>query len=133
MPRLRDSVLYLGLIAASGSSVFGHHSIQAQFDVTKPVTLKGRVAAVEWRQPHVLIRVRVPDGQSGSVDWVVQTLNPQSLGRLGIVQGTLKPGDAISLDVFASNDGGNNAVTQAFTLPGGRTLPARVGTGGMNQ
>jgi hypothetical protein len=134
MPRAIVSIVCLSLmLALSGSPVLGHHSIQTQFDVTKSVTLKGLIAAVEWRQPHVLVRVRVPTVRSGSVDWVVQTLTPQALGRLGVVQGTLKPGDVVILDVFASNDGRYNAVTQSITLSDGRTVPTKVSAGGMNQ
>lgn len=33
-------------------TAFAHHSFAAEFDITKPVTLVGKVTKLEWTNPH---------------------------------------------------------------------------------
>jgi hypothetical protein len=55
----------VGAVLLATTPVFAHHSFAAEFDGTKPVTLKGTVTRVEWISPHgwVYIDVKGPDGK----------------------------------------------------------------------
>ena len=34
------------------ATLYAHHSIVAEFDANKPLTLRGNVAKMEWTNPH---------------------------------------------------------------------------------
>jgi len=40
----------LGLLG--GTSLWAHHSLAAEFDQKKPVTLSGTLTKLDWRNPH---------------------------------------------------------------------------------
>ena len=50
---------YASLIAAvvllAPAAAVAHHSFAAEYDVKKPVTLKGTVTSLEWTNPHARI------------------------------------------------------------------------------
>ena len=63
-PLLRG--VYLNLVVfilMLGSSLtLAHHGIATKFDPAKTLTVKGRVARVDWSFPHVHIFLLVTDG-----------------------------------------------------------------------
>jgi hypothetical protein len=130
----RLTALTIGIVLASGPLVSGHHSIQSQFNISKEISLRGQVAQVEWRQPHVLIRLSVTGEKKGSPGvWLVETLNPNALARLGVDGMSLKYGDVIRMNGYAARDGQNHAVTQSITLSDGRTIEVGLVAASMDQ
>jgi DNA/RNA endonuclease YhcR with UshA esterase domain len=76
-----------------------HHSFAAEFDITKPVTLTGKVTKVEWTNPHAYLFIDVQDKQTGTVtNWEVEMGSPNGLTRLGWTRNALKPGDEVTID-----------------------------------
>ena len=45
------------LILVGAAASFAHHSIAAEFDDKKPVSIKGAVVRYEWMNPHVLVQI----------------------------------------------------------------------------
>jgi hypothetical protein len=109
------------VFALSSAPLFAHHS-SAAYDVANVVTLKGTVAGLDWRNPHVRIHVNVQDGTGKIVAWDVETWGTGQLSLRGVVNGFLKPGDSVSLDVFVARDGGHTALVHLLTLPDGRKV-----------
>jgi hypothetical protein len=126
----RSLALLVGLlIAASSPHLLAHHALPSPDDATASVTLTGKVTQVVWRSPHVFIRLSVPAGRNSAANWVVETLNPQGLAKVGVDAATLSPGDVISVRAHVARDVRNYAVSEAMTLPTGRVVSVRVGTG----
>ena len=91
-----------GTVAAAALAarpVSGHHSFLAEFDGTKPVTLKGTVTKIEWTNPHAYLYIDVADPQSDAkANWAVELGSPNGLTRLGWRRTTLKIGDAVTIE-----------------------------------
>ena len=110
------------LAAAATNRAAAHHSFAAEFDAEKPVTLVGTVVTWEMINPHgwITIDVRAEDGQT--VQWMVETSNPNGLMRLGWTKRSLKPGDEITVEGYKAKDGSNTANAATVTLADGRKV-----------
>ena len=118
-----------GAIAAlllAGAPTSAHHTISSFFDTNNLVTLQGTLTNVEWRNPHVILRLETLGDNGGPVSWNVETLNVQGLSRQGLNQESFKPGAAFSATVCVAKDGTRWAVTHALTTPSG-PIDLRVG------
>ena len=86
--------------------VQAHHSFAAQYDSTKPVTLTGKVAKVEWMNPHIYFYVDVTDEASGEVtQWEFEMGGPNALVRLGWTRHSLQPNDVVTVEGSLARDG----------------------------
>ena len=83
------------LVVAAGAPLAAHHSFAAEFDGSKPVTLKGTVSKMEWTNPHAWLHVDVkgPDGKV--VSWMVEGGAPNALLRRGWNRNSVAPGTPV--------------------------------------
>jgi hypothetical protein len=123
MPSKLNLFAFFALIAFS-APVFAHHSFQAEYDATKPLTLTGTVTKLEWTNPHARFYVDVKD-QSGKVtSWNFELASPNVLRRLGWNRDMMKPGDVVVVKGHQAKDNSNWANANSVTLPDGRTMSA---------
>jgi len=112
----------LCFVAAFSVSLLGHHSFAAQYDRTKPITLKGTVTKVEWMNPHIYFYVDVKSDSGGTVHWAVEGGAPSMLYRAGWRIDSLKAGDEVTVDGWLAKDGTNLANMRTATLANGKTV-----------
>jgi Family of unknown function (DUF6152) len=110
-----------GLLLAA-LPVFAHHSFAAEFDVSKPITLKGKFVKMDWVNPHSQIQVEVTGADGKPVIWSFEALPPNVLFRMGWRKTTLKPGDEIEIEGFQAKDGTANAWVRSVKTADGRRL-----------
>ena len=117
-------VLYLlvAFVLAGAIPTLGHHSFAAQYDRTKPITLKGTVTKVEWMNPHIYFYIDVKDEAERTVNWAVEGGAPSMLYRNGWRIDSLKVGDRITVDGWLAKDGSNLANMRTATLADGKTI-----------
>ena len=102
--------------------ISAHHSFAAEYDATKPVTLKGAVTRVEWTNPHARFYVDVKD-ESGSVtNWNFELASPNVLVRNGWTRNSLKIGDEVTIQGSLAKDGAKMANARVVTLADGRRV-----------
>src|ERR1051326_8937049 len=108
---------------ASAGSVWAHHSVQAQFDIHKTVSVSGTVAKVEWINPHSYLTVNVKDADGKITKWAFEMTGLAGLRRAGLSRtdrGGLKPGDELTVIALAARDGSNSGLAQELKMADGR-------------
>jgi hypothetical protein len=129
--RAKSTLLLVGLGLIVGAvQVLAHHAFSAEFDVNKPVTLRGTVTKMEWVNPHAWIHIDVkgPDGKV--VRWMIEGAAPNAMLRRGFTKDSLPIGTEIIVEGYQAKDGSNTSSGRNLTLPDGRTLfVGSTGTG----
>ena len=104
-------------MAWSASSVIAHHSFAAEFDITKPVTLTGKVTKIEWTNPHAFVFIDVQDKQTGTVtNWEIEMGSPNGLTRLGWTRTLLKAGDEVTVEGSLGRNKANLANARSVVM-----------------
>jgi len=112
------------LTAVWVAPVNAHHSFAAEFDGSKPVTLKGVVTQVDWANPHVWFYITVKDEEGRTVRWACEMGAPHQLQQRGWLRDTMKVGDLVSVEGSLARDGSKRANARVVTTADGKTLGA---------
>ncbi len=119
----RIVILLAGALLSASAPLLAHHSFAAEYDSTKPVTLKGTVVKFDWVNPHSRLYMDVKDEATGqTVQWELETGNVTTLQRRGWRRDTLKPGDSIVVTGYRAKDGTNLAAASTVSTADGRKL-----------
>ena len=122
------------LLLSSSAVVRAHHSIAAEFDTSKSVTLHGKVTRVDWVNPHVHFWMDSADAKGVVANWTVECTAPNYLQRLGWTKNTVKIGDVLTVLAYPSKDLAHFAKTDTITLPDGRRITTgHVDDGALNK
>ena len=99
-----------------------HHAFAAEFDINRPIKLRGTVTKMDWINPHSWIHIDVkgPDGKITS--WMIEGGSPNVLLRMGFTKDALPAGAEIVLDGFQAKDGSNRGVGKTLSFADGRKL-----------
>ena len=121
--RLRIAVLTAGaVLALLAAPLKAHHAFSAEFDVNKPLTLKGTLSKWEMINPHSWFHLDVkgPDGQV--TEWLIEGGSPNTLIRLGVTKYTVKIGTELTIEGYQAKEATNKAVGRNFVLADGTRL-----------
>ena len=119
------SKLYLamaGALLATALPMAAHHSVAAEFDSTKPVTIKGTVTKLEWMNPHAWIYVDVKNEQGVVEKWQLEFGAPNELVRRGWRRTDVKEGQEVTIQGILARKGGNTASARSIVLPDGKRV-----------
>ena len=106
----------------TNTATWAHHAFAAEFDVKKPIKLRGKVTKMEWINPHAWIHIDVTD-ESGMVhDWMIECGAPNGLLRRGFTKASLPVGTEILVTGWRAKDDSFRANGSDITLPDGKTL-----------
>jgi hypothetical protein len=122
-------------LALAATPTSAHHSFAAEFDITKPVTITGKVTKIEWTNPHAFLFVDVADAQTGAVtNWEIEMGSPNGLTRLGWTRTLLKPGDAVTIEGSLGRTKPNLANARSVVMTEtGKKLGAASSEGGTSR
>jgi Family of unknown function (DUF6152) len=114
--------LFMGGMLTAAGPALAHHAFAAEFDIEKPIALKGTVTVMEWVNPHSWIHIDVTRPDGTVVNWMVEGGSPNALLRLGFTKNAVLPGMEIAVEGYQAKDGSNTAVGRSLTLANGKKL-----------
>jgi hypothetical protein len=117
-------VALAALMAVRVAPVNAHHSFAAEFDASKPITIKGVVAQIEWKNPHVWFYVNVKEEDGRTTRWGCEMGAPHQLQQRGWLRDTMKIGDVVTVEGSLARDGSKRANARTVTTSDGKTLGA---------
>ena len=99
-----------------------HHSFAAEYDATKPITLRGEVLRIDFINPHGWLYVRVKEPNGKTTTWNVEMGSPNSLIRRGFTKDTVAVGTQVVVNGYRAKDGSRTVNSTNVTMPDGRKL-----------
>ena len=100
----------LGVVATLGAllstSLWAHHSVSGQFDVSKKIVLSGTVERVDWVNPHIYVHLKVADEKGESAVWQLGTVPVAMARKAGITkESLLAVGQTVKVTAYPARDG----------------------------
>ena len=120
--RITLSVVAAGVGLLLAVPVWAHHAFGAEFDVNKPLKLRGSVTKWEMINPHSWIHLDVKDPDGKVATWMIEGGSPNNLYRLGFTKDSLPPGSEIMVEGYQAKDLSTRAVGKSVTFADGRKL-----------
>jgi hypothetical protein len=106
--------------------IFAHHGA-ASYDISKMTTLKGTVTSIQWMNPHAEIDIDVNDATGKAQKYIVESVSPLGLSRIGWTQNALKPGDQITVTGNLSKNNSHFIRLKKIVFPTGKELSIMSG------
>lgn len=105
--RYRPSLFAVVMGIAVSATVLAHHSVPGQFDMSKPMTLKGVITKVDWINPHIYVHLDVKDSSGATNTWALATLPTAMMRRAGLTKESLqgKTGEEVTINAVPARDG----------------------------
>jgi len=123
-------ILMFVAICLSGVAAYGHHSFAGTYVEDKTVTLDGKVAEFNIRNPHSFISIEVTDKDGKVSRWGGEWGGVTQLSQGGINRFTLKIGDHIIIDGAPARDASDHKVlVRQVVRPATDTTPEFKWTG----
>jgi hypothetical protein len=104
MKRFLTLMILIGLMILMQSSLRGHHAFSSEFDIDRPIQLRGVITRMEWVNPHSWLHMTATLVDGSSEDWMLEGGTPNTLLRLGLTDKILQIGTEILVRGYQSKD-----------------------------
>jgi len=122
------------VLAPAASPALAHHAFASEYDIDKPITLKGKLTKLEWINPHSWVYVDVPDAKSGKVtNWSIEFGAVNALLRRGLRKTDFAVGQQVLVKGYLAKNGKPIANATSVTLEDGRNFLTGSSAGGPGQ
>jgi hypothetical protein len=122
MRKLLTAVIVSSVLWWATAPAAAHHSFAAEFDIDKPVTLKGTLTRLEWVNPHGWLHIDVK-GPGGKVEsWAIEAGGATALLRAGVRRTDFSVGVELTVEGFRAKNGSNTAAGRTVKTADGRNF-----------
>ena len=103
-----------------------HHSLSAEFDMNRTVTVTGVITKLDWTNPHIWIYLDMQTPTRRDVGWGIQSGPPHALFTKGVDTAVLAIGTRVTVEGFPALKPNSRTISGiSLTLPGGKQLDIR--------
>ena len=111
--------------------LLAHHSVLAEYDSKKPITLDGVITRVLWINPHTFWYVDTKDSSGNVKHWQVEGPSPAEWRNAKVTRDLAgKPGDNIKIEVIVGKSMPDRALGHKFTFPDGHVIQLKMNENG---
>ena len=89
--------LVVAAVLLSSVPIHAHHSFGGTYDVSKLITIKGKMVQVTLRAPHSFLYVETEDADGSTKQWVIEGATAAQFARQGIDRDAFKIGDPVEV------------------------------------
>jgi len=130
-PKLSRVVTLALTSLLSAVPLMAHHSVLAEYDSKKPVTLNGVITRVLWINPHTFWYVDTKDTSGNVKHWQVEGPSPAEWRNAKVTRDLAgKPGDNITIEVIVGKTMPDRALGHKFTFPDGHVIQLKMNENG---
>jgi hypothetical protein len=97
--------LIAGAAGPMSGVLLAHHAVAGVYDLNKELVLQGKLAKLNFVNPHASIVLDVPDKDGTITEWVLTTASVQVLTRQGLNKSSIKPGEILKVTVLPAKNG----------------------------
>ena len=120
LPAFLIGLVFLPIPAAA------HHSFQAEYDQSRPLTLVGKLTRVVNENPHGWIYLEVKNANGKTISWQLETPGPGVLNQNGLSRDVFEmlmmTGEMVTVTAYAARDESKHAWAGGLTRADGRTV-----------
>jgi hypothetical protein len=91
----RKVLFVMAGVLVLGMTAYAHHSFNAVYDVSREVTIEGKLVQFLFRNPHSWVHVEVTTPSGDVQRWAVEWGGSGELAGQGVTRTTLKVGDVV--------------------------------------
>jgi len=127
-------------LGALSIPAMAHHSFQAEYDQSKPLTLVGKLTKVVNENPHGWIYLEVTNANGKAITWQLETPGPGVLNGNGftrsIFETLVMTSERVTVTAYAARDESKHGWAGGLTRADGTTvitlsgIPGNGGPGG---
>ena len=104
MRRLLTVLAIVGALVLLNTHTWSHHAFSSEFDIDKPISLRGTITRMEWVNPHTWMHMTATIEDDTIQEWMLEGGTPNTLLRAGLTQQILLPGTEILVRGYQSKD-----------------------------
>jgi hypothetical protein len=99
---MKKVLSFLTVMLTLVAPVSAHHSMSAEFDISRSVTFKGTICSVEFSNPHSHIYVHVKLDNGRAETWMLELPAQHRFKAQGVPSEDFKPGASITILAYPS-------------------------------